>query len=258
MNKLNTLLRHKKELLSIYFTAGYPKLNSTIQILRALEKAGTDFVEIGMPFSDPLADGPVIQNSSTQALNNGMSLKVLFRQLADIKESVSMPLILMGYLNPVLRMGMENFIQKCVETGISGVIIPDLPLESYLEKYELLFREAGISNIFLITPQTPEARIRKLDEASTTFLYMVSSAAVTGARKGLSLQQTDYFERIRQMKLKHPQLVGFGISNYDTFSKVCRYANGAIVGSAFIRLLEQQGEDADTIVNFIKNLRYPG
>ncbi len=257
MNKLNTLLRHKKELLSIYFTAGYPKLNSTIQILRALEKAGTDFVEIGMPFSDPLADGPVIQNSSTQALNNGMSLKVLFRQLADIKESVSMPLILMGYLNPVLRMGMENFIQKCVETGISGVIIPDLPLESYLEKYELLFREAGISNIFLITPQTPEARIRKLDEASTTFLYMVSSAAVTGARKGLSLQQTDYFERIRQMKLKHPQLVGFGISNYDTFSKVCRYANGAIVGSAFIRLLEQQGEDADTIVNFIKNLRYP-
>ncbi len=257
MNKLNTLLRHKKELLSIYFTAGYPKLNSTIPILRALEKAGTDFVEIGMPFSDPLADGPVIQNSSTQALNNGMSLKVLFRQLADIKESVSMPLILMGYLNPVLRMGMENFIQKCVETGISGVIIPDLPLESYLEKYELLFREAGISNIFLITPQTPEARIRKLDEASTTFLYMVSSAAVTGARKGLSLQQTDYFERIRQMKLKHPQLVGFGISNYDTFSKVCRYANGAIVGSAFIKLLEQQGEDADTIVNFIKNLRYP-
>ncbi len=257
MNKLNTLLRHKKELLSIYFTAGYPKLNSTIPILRALEKAGTDFVEIGMPFSDPLADGPVIQNSSTQALNNGMSLKVLFRQLADIKESVSMPLILMGYLNPVLRMGMENFIQKCVETGISGVIIPDLPLESYLEKYELLFREAGISNIFLITPQTPEARIRKLDEASTTFLYMVSSAAVTGARKGLSLQQTDYFERIRQMKLKHPQLVGFGISNYDTFSKVCRYANGAIVGSAFIRLLEQQGEDADTIVNFIKKLRYP-
>ncbi len=257
MNKLNTLLKQKKDLLSIYFTAGYPNLNSTIPILRALEKAGTDFVEVGMPFSDPLADGPVIQNSSTQALKNGMSLKVLFAQLAEMKESVAMPVILMGYLNPVLRMGMENFIQKCVETGISGVIIPDLPLESYLDKYESLFHEAGISNIFLITPQTPEVRLRKLDEASTTFLYMVSSAAVTGARKGLSSQQIDYFERIRQMKLKHPQLVGFGISNYDTFSKVCRYASGAIVGSAFIKLLEQQGEDTDTIVNFIKNLRHP-
>jgi tryptophan synthase alpha chain len=255
MNKLNTLFSKKKDLLSIYFTAGYPALNSTQPILKTLERAGTDFVEIGMPFSDPLADGPVIQNSSMQSLKNGMTLKILFEQLSGLKESVSIPIILMGYINPVLKMGMENFLKKCAETGVSGVILPDLPLETYLDQYQPLFRKYGISNIFLITPQTPEDRVRRLDEATTSFLYMVSSAAVTGAKASISNQQTDYFDRINRMNLKNPRIVGFGISNFQTFSQVCQYAQGGIVGSAFIKLLEQNGETPEIIVDFIKKLR---
>ncbi len=255
MNKLKTLFAQKKDLLSIYFTAGYPNLNSTLPVLKALEKAGTDFVEIGMPFSDPLADGPTIQDSSLQALKNGMTLNTLFKQLADLKESVSLPIILMGYLNPVLKMGMETFLQRCKETGISGVILPDLPLETYLDQYQELFLKSEISNIFLITPQTPESRVRKLDEATTSFLYMVSSAAVTGAKAGLSQEQILYFERINQMNLKNPRVVGFGISNSQTLSQVCQHASGGIVGSAFIKLLKDQGEEAENIVQFIKNLK---
>ena len=255
MEKLNNLLKTQKNLLSVYFTAGYPKLNSTLPVLEALEAGGADFVEIGMPYSDPLADGPVIQQSSKQALDNGMSINLLFEQLQNISTNVTMPLILMGYLNPILRFGMEAFLEKCKETGINGLIIPDLPYESYAEEYESLFSEFEISNIFLITPQTPEERIQKLDKASTTFLYMVSSAAVTGARDGLSDQQIEYFERINDMNLRTPRMVGFGISNHQTFSQVCEYAHGAIVGSAFIKHLGPNEEDPESIKAFIQQLK---
>ncbi len=255
MKKLKNLLNHKNNLLSVYFTAGFPYLESTLPVLKGLEKGGVDFVEIGMPYSDPLADGPVIQNSSSRALNNGMSIKVLFEQLKDVQNSVSIPLILMGYLNPILRFGLENFLIKCKETGISGLIIPDLPYETYIAEYEELFVQYDLSNIFLITPQTPDERILKLDKASTSFIYMVSSAAVTGAKEGLSTAQTDYFERINHMELRTPRMVGFGISNHQTYKEVCKYAKGAIVGSAFIKHLEQNGDAPHLVVEFIKKLK---
>lgn len=255
MEKLKSLLKRKKNLLSGYFTAGFPDIESTTKVLKSLEKAGVDFVEIGMPYSDPLADGPVIQNSSTRALENGMSLKKLFEQLSSIPEEISMPIILMGYLNPVLKFGVEKFIEQCKSNNVSGLILPDLPYETYLEEYQELFTRNNISNIFLITPQTPEERVRNLDKASTSFIYMVSSAAVTGARDGLSLQQIEYFERINNMGLATPRMVGFGISNHQSYSDVCQHAHGAIVGSAFIRHLEQSGDDEEGIINFIKELK---
>lgn len=255
MNRLNNIFNQKKELLSIYFTAGYPKLNDTVTILQSLQNAGVDFVEIGMPFSDPLADGPVIQATSTQALKNGMSINILFEQLKNIRQSITMPLILMGYINPVLKYGVEKFIAKCSETGIDGLIIPDLPFELYNEKYRQLFESFGISNIFLITPQTPEARVKMLDENSTSFLYMVSSAAVTGAKSGLSQHQLDYFERIRNMNLKTPGVVGFGISNKESYNSVCKYAHGAIIGSAFVKLIEKSSDLYKDISDFIHSIR---
>lgn len=255
METLQTLLTQKKDLLSVYFTAGFPNIDSTIPVLKALEEGGADFVEIGMPYSDPLADGPVIQNSSTIALKNGMSLRVLFEQLKEVKKSVKIPLILMGYFNPVLKFGIEAFIEQCNEVGISGLIIPDLPYETYIDKYEKLFTENGISNIFLITPQTPDERIKNIDKASNSFIYMVSSAAVTGARDGLSHRQIEYFERVNSMELKTPRMVGFGISNHDSYKEVCLYARGAIVGSAFIKHLKENGDDSTAIVEFIKKLK---
>jgi tryptophan synthase alpha chain len=255
MEKLKTLFKEKKDLLSVYFTAGFPNLESTTSVLKALEDGGADFVEIGMPFSDPLADGPVIQNSSTKALKNGMTLKKLFDQLNDISKTVKIPMILMGYLNPILKFGIEDFIKKCYKTGISGLIIPDLPCETYLEKYENLFLKNEISNIFLITPQTPAERVKKLDKASNSFIYMVSSAAVTGTRNELSSKQIEYFERINAMNLQSPRMVGFGISNYQSYQEVCKYAHGAIVGSAFIKHLENCGDNHDGIVEFIKKLK---
>ena len=255
MNRLNKLLAAKKDLLSIYFTAGYPKKDSTVPVLQSLQKAGVDLVEVGMPFSDPLADGPVIQNSSTVALENGMTLKVLFEQLTAIRETVSMPIILMGYINPVLRMGMSNFLAKCVEVGVDGVILPDLPFELYNDQYREDFEKAGVSNIFLVTPQTPEERVRLLDEGSTSFLYMVSSAAVTGARSGVSDNQLAYFDRIRSMNLKSPCIVGFGISNNETYTQVCRHAHGAIIGSAFVKLLGNSLDPDGDIQRFIAEVR---
>ncbi|WP_291857250.1 tryptophan synthase subunit alpha [Marinilabilia sp.] len=255
MEKLKSLLKRKKDLLSVYFTAGFPDIESTTKVLKSLEKAGVDFVEIGMPYSDPLADGPVIQNSSTRALKNGMSLKKLFEQLSSISAEISIPMILMGYLNPVLKFGVGEFVEQCKTNNISGLILPDLPYETYMDEYQELFTKNGISNIFLITPQTPEERVRKLDKASTSFIYMVSSAAVTGARDGLSPQQIEYFERINDMELTNPRMVGFGISNHQTFSDVCLHAHGAIVGSAFIKHLEQSGDDEEGIINFIKGLK---
>lgn len=229
--------REDKNILSIYFTAGYPELNDTKTIITELEKSGADLIEIGMPFSDPVADGPVIQQSSEIALQNGMTIKLLFEQLKDIRKSVSIPLILMGYLNPVLQYGIEEFCNKCHEAGIDGTIIPDLPLEIYEAQYKEIFEEHSMSNIFLITPLTSDERIRKIDAASTGFIYLVSSSSTTGAKGAVNEEQISYFERIRSMNLRSKQLIGFGISDKASFEKASGYANGAIIGSAFIKAL---------------------
>ncbi len=253
MNRIQKIFSEDKKLLSIYFTAGYPAINDTVPILQELEKNGVDMVEIGLPFSDPLADGPTIQASSTQALKNGMTTRLLFEQLKDIRETVSIPLILMAYFNPVLQYGVEEFCAKCKETGIDGLILPDLPLAEYKEHYKAIFEEYGLVNIFLITPQTSESRIRQIDKASNGFIYMVSSASTTGARQGFGEVQRSYFERIAAMQLKNPQIVGFGISNAETFLAATKDANGAIIGSAFIKMLSEKGIDG--IENFIHSLR---
>jgi len=240
-NRIDKLFSEKgARILSIYITAGYPELHDTVRLLRALQENGVDMVEIGMPFSDPLADGPVIQQSSQQALQNGMSLDLLFRQLGQVRESISIPLVLMGYLNPVLQMGMERFLGKCRDAGIDGVIIPDLPPAEYEEQYLDLFRSYGIYHALLITPQTGEARIRKIAALSQGFLYMVAAASTTGARKSVGALQKEYFHRLHQMELPLPGLIGFGISNRDTFLTACKYARGAIIGSAFIRALGEK------------------
>lgn len=248
MNRIHKKLQEKtpdartsEKLLSVYFTAGYPNLNDTTTIIENLEKNGVDMVEIGLPFSDPLADGPTIQASSTQALLNGMTTNVLFDQLKDIRKTVNIPLIIMGYFNPMMQFGIEDFCKKCHDIGIDGLIIPDLPIEVYQEKYESLFKQYDLKNIFLITPQTSDDRIRQIDSLSDSFIYMVSSASTTGAQKGFGKEQMDYFERIATMNLKNPQIVGFGISNSETFQQATTYAKGAIIGSAFIKHLNQSG-----------------
>jgi tryptophan synthase alpha chain len=238
-NRINKLFKEKKEgILSVYFTAGYPNLDDTIQMIQALQANGVDLIEIGMPFSDPVADGPVIQHSSLIALQNGMSVSKLFEQLKNIRQSVEIPLILMGYINPVLQYGVEAFCQKCNETGIDGLIIPDLPLSVYEEEFKAIFEAHNLHNIFLITPQTSEERIRTIDQASTGFIYMVSSNATTGANASVSDFQKGYFERINSLSLKNQRLIGFGISNAETFRNACHYASGAIIGSAFVNTLD--------------------
>ncbi|MCG2459630.1 tryptophan synthase subunit alpha [Flavobacteriaceae bacterium F89] len=251
-NKIVSKLQEDKKLLSIYFTAGYPALNDTVKIIRELEKNGVDMIEIGLPFSDPLADGPTIQASSTKALKNGMGTELLFDQLKDIRKTVSIPLIIMGYFNPVLQYGVEAFCKKCEEIGIDGLILPDLPLDVYQDQYETIFKKYGLINIFLITPQTSDARIRQIDAASDGFIYMVSSASVTGAKQGFGNEQTEYFERIASLKLSNPQIVGFGISNADTFKQATKSAKGAIIGSAFIKCLTENGTDG--IGDFVKDI----
>ena len=202
--------------MSIYFTAGYPNLNDTVTIIQDLEKSGVDMIEIGLPFSDPLADGPTIQASSTQALKNGMTTEALFSQLKDIRKSVNIPLIIMGYFNPMLQYGVEAFCKKCAEIGIDGLIIPDLPVDVYNEQYKATFEKYGLINVFLITPQTSVERINFIDSISNGFIYMVSSASVTGGNSGFGDEQTKYFKRIAEMNLKNPQIIGFGISNNET------------------------------------------
>lgn len=243
MNRINQKLQEDKKLLSIYFTAGFPNLNDTTTIIKELEKSGVDMIEIGLPFSDPLADGPTIQESSTIAIENGMTTKVLFEQLKDIRKSVQIPLIIMGYFNPMLQFGIENFCKKCTEVGIDGLIIPDLPLEIYKSEYQSIFKKYNLNNIFLITPQTSESRIREIDELSNSFIYMVSSAAVTGSQSGFGKEQTEYFKRIHDLKLKNPQIVGFGIKDKVTFNQAIKYQKGAIIGSAFIKDLEQNSKN---------------
>ena len=251
-NRIQKKLGEDKKLLSIYFSAGYPNLNDTVSIIQDLEKNGVDMIEIGLPFSDPLADGPTIQKSSTIALKNGMGTDLLFNQLKEIRKTVSIPLIIMGYFNPVFQYGVENFCKKCQEIGIDGLILPDLPLDVYKEEYDTIFKKYNLINIFLITPQTSDARIRQIDDASDGFIYMVSSASTTGAKQGLGEEQEAYFERIASMNLKNPQIVGFGISNARTFEQATRTAKGAIIGSAFIKILSQQGTAG--ISEFIKHL----
>ncbi|MBT8289927.1 MAG: tryptophan synthase subunit alpha [Muriicola sp.] len=253
MNRIQEKLNEDHKLLSIYFTAGYPELEDTVPIIERLEKSGVDMIEIGLPFSDPLADGPTIQESSTAALKNGMHTQLLFEQLKDIRKTVSIPLIIMGYFNPVLQYGVKAFCEKCEEIGIDGLILPDLPLDVYHNEYEEVFRAHGLFNIFLITPQTSDDRIRKIDDGSEGFIYMVSSASTTGAKSGFGEEQKEYFDRIAAMELKNPQIVGFGISNAATFNQATSKAKGAIIGSAFIKMLTEKGTLG--IETFIKSIK---
>ena len=241
MNRINKKLSEKDNLLSIYFTAGYPSLKDTVKIIQSLEKNGVDMIEIGLPFSDPLADGPTIQASCKQALQNGMTTENLFEQLKDIRKSVTIPLLIMGYFNPILQFGVEKFCQKCDEVGIDGLIIPDLPVDVFVKEYKDLFEKFGLTNILLITPQTSNDRIRFIDSVSYGFIYTVSSASVTGTRTGFSNLQRDYFQRIKNLKLRNPQIVGFGISDSQTFNQATEFAKGGIIGSAFIKYLSKNG-----------------
>lgn len=253
MNRINTTLQENKKLLSIYFTAGFPKINDTVSIIQELEQNGVDMIEIGLPFSDPLADGATIQESSTIAIKNGMTTSLLFEQLVTIRESVKIPLIIMGYFNPMMQFGMEKFCQKCAEVGIDGLIIPDLPLDVYETEYKTLFEKYGLKNIFLITPQTSNERIAQIDAISDSFIYMVSSAAVTGSQSGFGDEQMNYFKRIADLNLKNPQIVGFGIKDNETFNQATKYQNGAIIGSAFIKFLKTN--KITTINNFVKGIK---
>lgn len=253
MNRINQKLQEDKKLLSIYFTAGYPNLDDTVKVIQDLEESGVDLIEIGLPFSDPLADGPTIQDSSTRALNNGMHTELLFEQLNDVRKTVSIPLIIMGYFNPVFQYGVEAFCKKCQEIDIDGLILPDLPLDVYQEEYESIFKKYGLINVFLITPQTSDARIKAIDEASDGFIYMVSSASTTGAKTGFGEVQKSYFDRIANMQLKSPQIVGFGISNSQTFDQATTKAKGAIIGSAFIKHLTEHGPEK--IADFVQGIR---
>jgi len=255
MNRIQKLFGTKNNnLLSIYFTAGYPKLDSTMAIAEALEKAGADFLEIGFPYSDPVADGPTIQHSSEMALENGMTLHVLFDQLKDLRKHVSIPILLMGYVNPIVQFGVERFCKMAAEVGVDGVIVPDLPMYEYEAMYSQYFIENNLSNIFLVTPQTSEERIRKIDELSNSFIYLLSSSSITGGSLNVSTNIEDYYKRIKAMQLKNPAIIGFGISNSDNFNKACEYANGAIVGSAFVKLLANE-DYLDKIPAFVKSIR---
>ncbi len=251
--RIEQLFQNKKDILSIYFTAGYPAHSDTLPILTSLQAQGVDMVEIGLPFSDPLADGPVIQQSSTQALALGMTTEVLFEQLKDVRSKIDIPLVIMGYFNPVLQFGVAEFCKKCAETGIDAVILPDLPLTVYEREYKAIFESYGIHLIFLITPQTSDERIRALDQASKGFIYLVSTASVTGSGAGFGQAQADYFKRISDMKLKNPIVVGFGIKDRETFAQATAHADGAIIGSAFINALSEHG--LEVIPEFIQGIR---
>lgn len=255
MNRINQLFAgNSKNILSIYFTAGHPELNLTVELIQTLEKNGVKMIEIGMPFSDPLADGPVIQQSAQKSLANGMNLKVLFQQLKDIRKTVNIPLLLMGYLNPVMYYGMENFCRDCQKAGIDGVILPDLPMEEFEAEYKSLFDKYGLRFIFLISPQTSDERLKKIDSLSNGFIYMVSSSATTGDKGSITETQKAYFKRVNDLKLKNPLVVGFGISNRDTFMEVCNYANGAIIGSAFVRVLNNAKDWKTETADFVKSV----
>ncbi|HEY0176231.1 MAG TPA: tryptophan synthase subunit alpha [Pedobacter sp.] len=252
MNRITKLFKEKKNnILSIYYTAGYPELGDTVKIAEALENAGADMLEIGFPYSDPVADGPLIQASSLKALENGMDLNLLFEQLKDLRKKVTIPVLLMGYVNPVLQYGVERFCKACADAGIDGCIVPDLPMVEYEEFYKDTFLENGLSNIFLVTPQTSVERIHKIDSLSNGFIYLLSASATTGKNLEVSDQTTAYFSRIAEMKLNNPTMIGFGISSRETFDKACKYANGGIIGTAFVRSL-QPGQIEENVAGFMK------
>ena len=256
MNRITELFQRKdRNLLSVYFTAGYPVLEDTVEIIQMLENRGVDLVEIGIPFSDPMADGVVIQQSSTQALKNGMTLPVLLEQLTSIRSRVELPLLLMGYLNPIMQYGFENFCRSCVECGIDGVIIPDLPYRDYMEHYRIISERYNIKVIMLITPETSEERIRLIDEHTDGFIYMVSSAATTGTQKDFNKEKLDYFQRTQSMNLQNPRMIGFGISNKQTFQSACKYAAGAIIGSKFVTLLGEEGNPEKAVSKLLEALK---
>lgn len=255
MSRFTELFKAQKNLLSLYVMAGFPQLNDTAGLCEALQNAGVDFLEIGIPFSDPVADGPTIQRASEIALKNGMTLSTLFEQLKEIRKKVSIPLILMGYINPVLQFGIESFCQKAQECGIDGVILPDLPLEVYLESYQALFKQHGIANIFLVTSRTSDERIQLIDQHSDGFIYLVSSDATTGGVLSVDAATEAYFKKIQSLKLKSPTVVGFGVSNHQAYQRACMFADGAIVASAFMRWIEQHGVGAESIQTFVKSIR---
>ena len=247
MNKINRLFAENKDkkLLSLYFCAGAPPLDGTADVIKTLERRGIAMIEVGIPFSDPMADGPVIQDAATTALRNGMSVQLLFNQLKSIKDEVQIPLVLMGYLNPIMQYGIERFCQSCVECGVSGMIIPDLPFKDYQEEIKPVADRYDLRVIMLITPETSEERIRFIDDNTDGFIYMVSSAAITGAQKSFDEQKQEYFRRINQMRLRNPRMIGFGISNAQTLKAAQDNAAGAIIGSKFVTLLSEAEGNAD-------------
>ena len=256
MNRLDKLFVKKKHnILSVYFSAGHPELNDTATIIEELDNSDADIVEVGIPFSDPVADGPVIQQSSLKALKNGMNVKLLFEQLKNIRAKTEIPIVLMGYLNPVMQYGIEAFCKKCNEVGLDGTIIPDLPPDLFAKKYKATYEQNNLSNILLVPPQTSDERIKELDELSTGFLYIVAASSTTGAKHGFEPYQIDYFNRLQKLNLKSPKLIGFGISDNNSFTEACKFANGAIIGSAFIKALEGKGELKSKIYSFVKGIK---
>jgi tryptophan synthase alpha chain len=256
MNRLTQLFQAKKSnILSVYFTAGYPRLEDNLPILTALEKNGVDLAEIGIPFSDPMADGPVIQHSAGEALRNGMSLRLLFQQLSEVRQSIKMPLLLMGYLNPIMQYGFARFCQSCTEVGIDGMIIPDLPFADYLENYKNIAEAHDLKMIMLITPETSDERIRLIDQHTEGFIYLVSSASTTGAQQKFDAEKQAYFTRVSAMKLRNPLLVGFGISNRATLEAATAHTSGAIVGSKFIQLLGEKATPDEAVCALINTLK---
>lgn len=254
MNRIEKLFSVKqKNILNVYCTAGFPQLNSTTDVLYALQKHGADMVEIGMPYSDPLADGPVIQHSSSVALQNGMTIQKLFEQLKDCRKNFQLPLILMGYLNPVIQFGIKHFCKQAKEVGVDGIILPDLPIYEFENEYKKYFEENDLDFIFLITPETPEERIRQIDKLSNGFIYAVSSSSTTGNNKEI-VDQEDYFIRLQKMDLKNPVLVGFGIKDKQTFRSACKYSNGAIIGSAYINALENADDIEKATEQFLSRI----
>ena len=241
MNRINQIFERKENLLSIYFTAGFPKIDDTVKIIKELDKSQVDMIEIGLPFSDPLADGPTIQKSSEKALSNGMTTNLLFDQLKDLRKISEIPVVIMGYFNPILQYGIEKFCSNCKDVGIDGLIIPDLPADIFKKNYKIIFEKYKLNMMFLITPQTSNERINLIDDLSKGFIYMVSSYSVTGAKDSFDKYQIEYFKRIKKLNLSNPLLIGFGISNKKTFQAACQNSNGAIIGSAYIKYIENYG-----------------
>jgi tryptophan synthase alpha chain len=255
-NRINDLFRTKKKnILSVFYTAGFPTLDSTVLIAETLAKAGADIIEIGIPYSDPIADGPTIQESNKIALENGIKLSMIIDNVKSIRKSVNIPIILMGYVNPVMQYGVEKFAKDASKAGVDGVILPDLPMDAYLDEYKKLFDSVNLSNTFLISPTTSEDRIRKIDAVTDGFIYAVSASSTTGAKGTFAAEQLSYFKKLQEMKLKNPYLIGFGISNNETFTTASTYSAGAIVGSAFINVLKDSKNVVSDITAFVASLK---